>query len=296
MIRSMTGYGRGECARYNRKFVVEIKSVNHRYYDINIRLPRNLNVFEENVRKILSAEIFRGKTDVFISFETFSKEDIKLTLNEELADAYVEQLAAIQQRYHLQDSNEKLRLIASFSDVISIEKNFEDENIHREIWEALSEALNTSLKNFISMRENEGASLKMDILRKIDAIMSLTDKVANKAPLVFEEYKAKLLARMSESLANVEIDEARILTECAVYADKACIDEELIRLKSHIKQLREILEETDSIGRKLDFLVQEMNREVNTIGSKSNDIEVTKLSVELKSEIEKIREQLQNIE
>lgn len=292
MIKSMTGYGRCKNEADGRKFSVEIKSVNHRYNDISIRLPKSMNYLEDRTRKTLTKKIMRGKTDVYISFETFSEDDVNIKVNEPLAKAYCEKLNFLRETYNL-TGNDTLDLVAKFPDVITVEKVEEDEDT---LWNTLLPALEGALDNFIAMRETEGEALKADILVKADGIESLVEQIRERAPLVAEDYREKLTARLEELLAETPIDEQRILTEVTIFADRACIDEEITRLTSHISQLRDIFEKDEPIGRKLDFLVQEMNREANTIASKSNDIKITQLTIELKSEIEKIREQIQNIE
>ena len=279
-MKSMTGYGRGEYIQYDRKFIVEIKSVNHRYNDMTIKLPRTLAVYEDMVKKLLSKEIFRGKTDVYVYFETYSKKDIKIDFNEVLADGYYQTLTAMKERFSLND-NITLNLLSRFPDIISVEKATESEEEKQHIAETLTHACKEALKMFIAMREKEGAALKDDIYKKSLIIEEMVNKVKERAPMVAQEYRQRLTEKLAELLENT---------------DKACIDEELTRLYSHISQLRSIINETVPVGRKLDFLVQEMNREVNTIGSKSNDLDITNVIVSLKSEIEKIREQIQNIE
>ena len=292
MIRSMTGYGRGENETEGRKFSVEIKSVNHRYNDISIRLPRSMNYLEDKIRKILMKKIMRGKTDVFINFESFSEDDVNIKVNEPLAAAYCQKLDFLSENYGLTCDN-KLELVAKFPDIITVEKVQEDEDV---IWNALAPALEEALDNFVAMRTVEGEALKKDILKKADIIEGFVEKIRERAPLVAEDYRQRLTARLEELLADTSLDEQRILTEVTIFADRACIDEEITRLISHISQLRVIFDKDEPIGRKLDFLVQEMNREANTIASKSNDITITQVTIELKSEIEKIREQIQNIE
>ncbi len=292
MIKSMTGYGRGENESENRKFSVEIKSVNHRYNDISIRLPRAMNYLEDKIRKTLMKKIMRGKTDVYITFETFSDDDVNIKINEPLARAYCSKLDYLKLNFGLTGDN-TLDLVVKFPDIISVEKVQEDEDF---MWNALLPALEDAINGFISMREAEGESLKTDILKKAEIIEGYVEKIKERAPLVAEDYRKRLTDRLNELLADTNIDEQRILTEVTVFADRACIDEEITRLFSHINQLREIFCKDEPIGRKLDFLVQEMNREANTIASKSNDIRITQITVELKSEIEKIREQIQNIE
>lgn len=295
MIKSMTGYGRGECIKYSRRFIVEIKSVNHRYNDLTIKLPRIMNIYEDKIRKILSESISRGKTDVYINMDSFSSDDIKINVNEPLADAYVTQLKKIKQRFSLSD-DVSLNLLTRFPDIISVEKNVESETAATEMFETLTEALESAIKMFLNMRETEGNALKKDLLNKNNNLKALIEKIKLRSPLVAAEYAEKLTAKVREALNLVSFDETRLLTEITVFTDKSCIDEELTRLSSHIVQMETILNEADSVGRKLDFLVQEINREINTIGSKSNDIEITKIVVDLKSEAEKIREQVQNIE
>lgn len=293
MIRSMTGYGKGENEAHDRRFTVEIKSVNHRYNDITIKSPRFMNYLEDKIRKTLTQRIFRGKTDVYINFETFSEDDVAIKMNEHLAKAYLEKLNYLELSYGI-TSNNKLDLVAKFPDVISVEKVEEDGDV---IWETLEPALNSAIDNFISMRETEGAALKEDIFKKSERIKAITDTIKERSPIVVEEYKEKLKNRLTELFDKSPVDEQRIAQEITIFADKACVDEELTRLYSHIEQLKQIFVSGDAtIGRKLDFLVQEMNREANTTGSKSNDIKITQAAIELKTEIEKIREQIQNIE
>lgn len=291
-MRSMTGYGRGESSLNDRRFIVEIRSVNHRYNDVAIKLPRIMLSYEDKIKKAVSKEVSRGKTDVFVNFETFSKDDYKVSLNEALADCYTDVLKTIKERYSLEDKL-TLGLISRFPDVVSVEKASLNEN--DQVLEGLMEATGQALKGFVETRIREGEHLKADILEKLVVIREITGKVKERAPYVAEEYKQRLSDRLSE-LKELNADEGRILTEVAIFAEKSCVDEELTRLYSHIKQMEVILQEENSIGRKLDFLVQEMNREVNTIGSKSNDLIITSSIVELKSEIEKVREQVQNIE
>ena len=292
MIRSMTGYGRGENLANDRKFTVEIKAVNHRYNDISIKLPRAMNPFEDKIKKILMKDIFRGKTDVYINFETLASEDVSIKFNEALADAYFEKLNVIKERYGV-ESNDMLALIAKYPDVVTSEKVQSDEDV---LWETLLPALEEAKDKFVAMRTAEGEALKKDILLKNEKIAGFVEAIKGRTDLVADEYRGKLMQRISEVLGDVEIDEQRILTEVTIYADRGCIDEEVTRLESHIVQLKKILEDGGVAGRKLDFLIQEMNRESNTIASKSNDITITNITIELKSEIEKIREQVQNIE
>jgi len=292
MIRSMTGYGRGEYEEKGKKITVEIKAVNHRYNELTVKLPRSMNYLEENIRKYVAKEISRGKTDLYVSYETHAEEDISININYALADSYVEKLKEIEEKYGYKGSD-NLSLIAKFPDIISAEKKDEDEDL---IWAYLQNALDGALAQFVAMRIKEGEALKNDIIIKSEGLKALVSQIADKAPLVAEGYRQKLTTRLGELLSGVDIDEQRIITEVTIFADKSCIDEEITRLNSHINQLDEILCSGGMVGRKLDFLIQEMNREANTIASKSNEIEITKITIELKSEIEKIREQVQNIE
>ncbi|MBR4015012.1 MAG: YicC family protein [Anaerotignum sp.] len=291
-VKSMTGYGRGEYIAEERKFTVEMKSVNHRYNDMTIKLPRTLAGLEDKIKKRIMQKVFRGKTDVYISFETFSAADMDVKLNEVLAAAYLEKLRRLQEKLGLTQGRE-LELVARFPDVITVEKAQQEEAV---IWEALSPALEEALERFVSMREMEGENLKKDILLKGERIKALVAEVKERSPLVVVEYQEKLQNRLKDLMGGVEVDPQRIATEVAVFADKGCVDEEVTRLESHLVQLRDILEKGGQVGRKLDFLVQEMNRESNTIASKANDIQIVKATIELKSEIEKIREQIQNME
>ena len=292
MIRSMTGYGRAENMANDRRFVVEIKSVNHRYNDISIKLPRSMNGLEDAIRKRIMEEIARGKTDVYITFETFSTDDIIVKVNEALAEAYVEKINELKMQYLL-SSEDTLGLVAKFADIITVERVQEEEEI---LWETLLPALDGAIEKFVQMRQKEGNALAEDILKKRKHIQYLVGLIKERSPLVVEQYQQKMQSRLNELLETVEIDQQRIVHEVAIFADRSCIDEEVIRLESHLVQLQEILSHGGQVGRKLDFLVQEMNREANTIASKANDMEITRNTIELKSEIEKIREQVQNIE
>ncbi len=291
-IKSMTGYGKGEFIANDRRFTVEMKSVNHRYNDISIKMPRSLISLEDAVKKRIMADVFRGKTDVYINYETFSKDDVEVRLNTVLADAYLEKLHELSQTFALEEKD-VFGLTARFPDVITVEKAQSEESI---IWETLLPALEEAITRFVQMRCTEGENLKQDILQKRESIISLVAQIKERAPLVVQEYKEKLENRLQELLGNVQIDPQRVAMEVAVFADKGCIDEEITRLESHLTQLQEILQEGGQVGRKLDFLVQEMNRETNTIASKANDIKIVQTTIALKSEIEKIREQIQNLE
>lgn len=292
MVRSMTGYGKGEHMANDYRFVVEMKSVNHRYNDISVKLPRFMNELEDAIRKKAMQYIARGNTDIYITFETFSDNDVVVKINEPLAKAYTEKLYELEQKFGVY-SKYKLDLVARFADVISVEKAEEQKDV---LWETLLPALDEAILKFVEMRQKEGEALVNDILKKRELIQQMTEQIKKRSPIVVKEYKEKLQNRIKELLSGVEADEQRIAMETALFADRSCVDEEITRLESHIIQLKEILQKGGQIGRKLDFLVQEMNREVNTIASKANDIEITGITIEMKSEIEKIREQIQNIE
>ena len=315
-MKSMTGYGRGECLKYDRRFKVEIKSVNHRYGDVSIRLPRFLNAFEDRMRKRLAKDINRGKVEVWVGFDSYTEKDVTARVNWAFAEAYVKVLEEMRERFQWPGTavslmtentgNTELELLARNPDVVSFEK-FEsahnDDGVQNEFWETLSAALEEALTRFNAMRQTEGDALAADIREKQANIRNLAALIAARAPVAVEEHATKLRERLTEmveklkeSAGPIELSESRFLTEIAVMADKSSIDEELTRLASHLAQLDDILNETAPVGRKLDFLVQELNREANTIGSKSTDQELGKLVVELKSEVEKIREQVQNVE
>ncbi len=293
-MRSMTGYGRGECTLHNRKFVVEIKSVNHRYNDINVKVPRSMISFEDYVKKIAAKQIFRGKTDIYVSFETYAKNDVKINLNEVIADSYIKVLEDIKVRYGIQDDI-SVGLVTKFPEVLTVERTSFENSEASEVSEPLFNAVRDALSNFIKMRENEGEVLKKNIYGKLDFIDKKVKFINEQMPFAEKNYEERLRERLGE-LEDMGYDESRILTEVAIFSEKVCIDEEITRLISHIFQMRLFLEEKEPVGRKLDFLIQEINRELNTIGSKTTDLNITNTVIELKSEVEKVREQIQNIE
>lgn len=293
-MKSMTGYGRGECILYNRKFVVEIKAVNHRYNDITIKMPRTMLAYEDAIKKAITSKVFRGKIDVYVNFESFSEDDVNITINENLAKGYIKTLNCLKDRFNIED-NITLDLVAKFPDLITVDKGISSEEAGNEIFECLMNATNEAVDNFVDMRTKEGETLKSNILEKLETILDAVNRINTRAPEVAKDYRKRLEDKLNE-LEEIQADESRILTEVLIFSDKACIDEEITRLYSHIKQMKSIVMETVPVGRKLDFLIQEMNREVNTIGSKSNDLEITNIIVDTKGEIEKIREQIQNIE
>ena len=292
MIKSMTGFGRGSVEQDGRSFIVEIKSVNHRYCDLNIKMPKSFLSFEDRIRKTVLEKISRGKVDVFITQNKQEKIGVKAVLDENLADSYVECLKKIKDKYDIKEGL-SISLISRFPDVIILKQEEEDTE---SIWGILSNPLKEAINLLVEMREKEGLKLKKDILSKCDYIKQSLDKIEKRSPFVVCEYKEKLNERLKELLQDYQVDENRIAMEVAIFGDKACIDEEIVRLNSHLVQLRETFNLDEPIGRKLDFILQEMNRETNTIGSKANDLEITNSVLNIKNEIEKIREQIQNIE
>ncbi|MCY6356741.1 YicC/YloC family endoribonuclease [Clostridium sp. ZS2-4] len=293
MVKSMTGFGRAISEEgTSRSFTIEIKTVNHRYFDINVRMPRNLLSLENKVREIIKNKINRGKIDVFITQNSYGKEDSDIYFNEELSDSYMSCLEKIRDRYDVID-NISVSLIARFPEIITLQKKEED---LEEMWKDLKGPLNDAVNALVNMRGIEGEKLCEDIILKCQNIEELVNKVEERAPFVVEDYKDRLENRLQELLENANIEENRIASEVAVFADKASIDEELVRLNSHIIQLKETLKKEEPIGRKLDFIIQEMNREANTICSKASDLQIINLVINIKNYIEKIREQTQNIE
>ncbi len=291
MLRSMTGFGHSEITENDITITVEIKTVNHRYSDIFLRIPKQLSSFEERIRSLINGKIQRGKVDVYINYDNKSADGLDVVLDESLAKAYYIALKKIADNLGVRDDI-SATTIARFPDILKIEKQENDEYIG----ELLEKAVSNAIEELIDMRTKEGERLKESLLTNINAIERFTLEIEKKAPVVVKEYKEKLESRLSDLIDMQIVDPARIATEVALFADKCSIDEELVRLKSHAIQMRNMLIGGSPVGKKADFLIQEMNREVNTIGSKANDLEITKNVVELKSEIEKLREQIQNIE
>jgi len=292
MIRSMTGFGRGNCEKDGKSFTIEIKSVNHRYFETNIRMPRVLIAFEDKIRKIIGEKVKRGKLDVFVTQGNYDKDDAYANLNEKLAESYINCFRVLKDKYNLQDDI-SVSQIARLPEVITLKQKEEDIS---ETFEQIEQSLKEALEALLFMREREGEKLLEDVIIKCDIINGLVQKVKERSPFVFYEYKGKLTQRLIALHKEVEFDETRVAMEVAIFADKAGIDEEIVRLNSHIHQMRETLILDEPIGRKLDFIIQEMNRETNTIASKANDLEILNTVINMKSEIEKIREQIQNIE
>ncbi|MBC8590448.1 YicC/YloC family endoribonuclease [Wansuia hejianensis] len=293
MIKSMTGYGKGEYENELYRFKIEIKSVNHRYNDISIRMPRHILYLEETIKKAIKEYILRGKVDVFINLEYVNNTAVDIDVDINLARAYKIALEDLKKELGLED-NIRLNNILGVPEIIKMEKKDIDEEL---ILDSLNKSLHIALEEINHMKVSEGKVLKKDILTKLDTIEENLNIIENRAPKIVLEYKSRLSQRIKELLDNnTLLDEDRLNNEVAFFADKSSIDEEIVRIKSHIIQFRSILDEENTVGRKLDFLIQELNREINTIGSKANDETITKQVIELKAELEKIREQIQNIE
>lgn len=292
MIRSMTGYGRAEVLVNGRNILVEIRSVNHRYFEFSCRSPRAYGFLESRLKTYLQGKLSRGKVDVNISIQTVEGSSASVQVNRELAASYVQALRALEEPLGLRDDL-SLSVISRFSDIFTVNKETEDEDA---IWADVLQVADEATGRFVQMRETEGAKMKEDVESRLDFILQAVEQVEARSPKTVEEYRARLYNKMSEVLGNTQIDEQRILTEAALYAEKIAVSEETVRLRSHVGQFRAILAQGGPVGRKLDFLIQECNRETNTIGSKAQDIEIARIVVDIKSEIEKIREQIQNIE
>lgn len=292
MLRSMTGYGRSQKIINGRDISVEIRSVNHRYYEYSSRIPRTYNYIDEKLKALLKSSVSRGKVEVSVTINNIEGKDSQIAVNKGIAEGYVTALRSISDELGLVDDLTLSKLIR-IPDIFNIQKTPDDEE---QIWADVSEVTAEALECFIAMRETEGERLKNDILEKADFIIERVGMVEEQSPLTVEAYRNKLYKKLSEILADKNIDEQRIITETAIFSEKIAVDEETVRLRSHISQLRDILESDESVGRKLDFIVQEINREVNTIGSKAQDLNITRIVVDMKSEIEKIREQIQNVE
>ncbi|WP_032121796.1 YicC/YloC family endoribonuclease [Clostridium amazonitimonense] len=293
MIRSMTGFGRASSEEGSkRSFIIEVKSVNHRFLDVNVRMPKAMIALEERIRNIISQYLNRGKIDLFLNYKNYEKVEGKANLNRELLDSYMGCLNEIKERYSVKDDI-SLSFISRFPDVIYVE---EEEADLEDLWKEIQPLVHSAVKGLVAMREKEGIKLREDIQNNCNNIKKELDKIELKSPKVVEEYKLKLEERIKELIGDAKVDENRLSMEIAIFADKASIAEEITRLNSHIGQLSHTLALEEPIGRKLDFIVQEMNREANTIASKSSDLEITNWILNVKNNIEKIREQVQNIE
>lgn len=292
MIKSMTGFGRYEITEGERKITAEIKSVNHRYLDVTIKVPKKLSFFETAVRSELKNYIQRGKVDVFITYEDYTESNICVKYNKEVAAEYMKYLEQMQKDFSL-DNDIRVSTLSRYPEVLSMEEQTIDEE---ELWQLLDKAVKGAAEGFVESRIKEGENLKEDLIAKLDGMLKDVEYIEKRAPEIIAEYRQKLGDKVKEMLADAQIDENRLLTEVTIFADKVCVDEELVRLRSHIEMTKDNLVQGGSVGRKLDFIAQEMNREANTILSKTNNLEISNHAIELKTEIEKVREQIQNIE
>lgn len=288
----MTGFGRSEVVTKACKIIVEMKSVNHRYCDLGIKMPKKLSFFESNIRTLLKKYIQRGKVDLFISYEDYTETKECVRYNKEIAAEYFQYLQQIAEDFHM-DNDITVSKLSRYPDVFTLEEQAIDED---ELWNSLEEAIEIAVEHFIETRKTEGENLKKDLIEKLNGMLKVVDFIEERSPKLIEEYREKLEMKVADLLETAGIDANRIAAEVIIYADKICVDEELVRLRSHINGTIDTLKQGGSVGRKLDFIAQEMNREANTILSKSTDIEISNQAIELKTEIEKVREQIQNIE
>lgn len=292
MLKSMTGYGRNEAIVGNKKVLCEIKSVNHRYSDYSIKVPKYYGFLEDKVREFASRYISRGKVDIYIAIESYEEADKDITVNKELASAYLEALKSLRDEFGLKDDISVMSL-SRYPDIFVQERKAEDEE---EIWNIVKTVLEPAIISFCQMREREGERIQKDLETRVEYMKTLATKIEKRSPETVKEYQTRLYDKIKEVLEDREIDDARVLTEVAIFADKVAVNEEMVRLFSHFDEFFGIVSSDLPAGRKLDFLIQEINREINTTGSKASDIEIAKIVVELKGETEKLREQIQNIE
>ncbi len=291
-MKSMTGYGRIQQTVNGMDITIEIKSVNHRYYEFTSRITRGYGFLEDKIKSYLQTRICRGKVDVYVEVQQIDEVCAEVAINHSLAQGYVNALRELAQRYDVRDDL-SASLLARYPDILTVHKAQESED---KIWETVRPVLREATDRFVAMREAEGARLTSDIESRMKTILTNVGKIEERSPRTVEEYKNRLVARINELIGQVQIDPQRILTEAAIFADRIAVAEETVRLRSHIAEMAEMMESNGGIGRKLDFIVQELNREANTIGSKAQDAEIAHLVIEMKGEIEKIREQVQNIE
>ena len=292
MVRSMTGYGKGIAENEDARVTIEMKSVNHRYLDLNIKLPKKLNFLESQIRNKISERIFRGKVDLYITLNEHADASCKVSVNDVIAKEYLDSISAMASKLGV-DNDIKASNLVRLPDVIELEEIDSDEDNLKEL---VFEALDSCIKQFVESRIAEGTRLEKDLVSKMDEMLVLVDKLEARSPAIIEEYKTRLTTKIHELLEDNNIDESRIAQEVTIYADKVCIDEEMVRLKSHVTETRAVFNLDKEVGRKLDFLAQELNREANTILSKSTDVEIADIGITLKTLIEKVREQIQNIE
>lgn len=294
MIKSMTGYGRAQDTVGSYNVTVELKSVNHRYFEFSSRVPRSYGFIEDKLKNLIGSLVSRGKIECYVSIENIGETESEVILNEKLAKEYLKAYNSLEEEFDLSVKDSFIfNALAKNSDLFTVRKKSVDED---EVWESVSAVTKTAVEKFITMREAEGEKLRDDVLSRADFIFSKVAFIEQRSPETVKEYNTKLLERLNEFLSDIHIDEQRIATECAIFADKVAVAEETVRLRSHIDQLSEFMKCDEPIGRKIDFLVQEMNREANTIGSKAQDVEIARCVIDIKAEIEKIREQIQNIE
>ena len=292
MIKSMTGFGRHEMVTDECKISVEIKAVNHRYLDLGIKMPKKFNYFEASMRTLLKDHIQRGKVDIFVTYEDYTDAKVFLKYNRSLAQEYMDSFKKMSDDFGI-DNDVKVSMLARCPEVLTMEEVPEDEE---HMWELLKDALLKACEGFVESRIREGENLKKDLVEKLDEMLKNVDFIEERSPQILSDYRSRLEAKVKELLEDTQIDDGRIAAEVTIYADKICVDEETVRLRSHIQGTKDALEEGGSIGRKLDFIAQEMNREANTILSKANDLAISDTGIELKTNIEKVREQIQNIE
>ena len=292
MIKSMTGFGRSESITQERKIVIEMKSVNHRYCDLNIKMPKKFNFFEAAIRNHLKKYIGRGKVDILITYEDYTESNVCVKYNAELAKEYVRYLQQMSEDFALKSDLSAVSL-SRFPEVLTLEEQSIDTD---ELWKELVVCLDEAATQFVESRTKEGETLKQDLIAKLDGMIDMVDYIESVSPSLIESYRKRLEDKVKELLDGTAIDESRIATEVTIYADKICVDEETVRLRSHIENTKAILLEGGNVGRKLDFIAQEMNREANTILSKADSLDVSNKAIDLKTEIEKVREQIQNIE
>lgn len=292
MIKSMTGFGRCEVTERQWKMAVEIKAVNHRYMDVSVKIPKKLSIFESAIRTVLKEYIERGKIDVFVSYEDLSQSGSCLKYNEQLAGTYLTYLRRMAETFEL-EYDIRVSTLSRYPDVFTMEEEDTDE---KELWSVLEQAVRGACERFVDARAAEGERLREDLLAKLTQMRGYVDYIEERSPQIIAEYRSRLQTKIQDLLEDAQIDESRIATEVTLFADKICVDEEMVRLRSHIDGMRDVLTAGGSVGRKLDFIAQEMNREANTILSKSSDLSVSDMGINLKTEIEKVREQIQNIE
>lgn len=292
MIKSMTGFGRCEMSEADRKFTVEMKSVNHRYLDVNVKMPKKLNFFEASIRNLLKKHMERGKVDIYITYEDLTENKVCIKYNKDLAAEYMQYLKQMAEEFSL-DNDICVSALSRYPEVLTMEEQTIDE---KELWKLLEKTLKGAIEGFVQTRIVEGENLRDDLVSKLSNMLEHVAFIAERSPQIIAEYKQKLEEKVKDLLEDTKIDDNRLLMEVTIFADKVCVDEELVRLKSHIETTKDTLMSGGGIGRKLDFIAQEMNREANTILSKASDLDISNRAIELKTEIEKVREQIQNIE